>query len=57
MGRSMTAYDPKKAAEYHDEIPARVPSEAALRVKAPESLLVDVESLISTPCRRSIWWR
>ena len=26
----MTAYDPKRAAEYHDEIHARVPSEAAL---------------------------
>jgi nitrile hydratase subunit alpha len=37
----MTAYDPKKAAEYHDEIHARVPSDAALRVKALESLLVE----------------
>ena len=37
----MTAYDPKKAAEYHDEIHTHVPSESALRVKALESLLVE----------------
>jgi Nitrile hydratase, alpha chain len=37
----MTAYDPKKAAEYHEEIHARVPNDAALRVKALESLLVE----------------
>jgi nitrile hydratase subunit alpha len=41
QGRSMTAYDPKKAAEYHEEIHARVPNDAALRVKALESLLVE----------------
>ena len=40
-GRSMTAYDPKNAAEYHDEVHAHVPSEPALRVKALESLLVE----------------
>jgi hypothetical protein len=37
----MRAYDPKKAAQYHDEIHAHVPSESALRVKALESLLVE----------------
>ena len=37
----MRAYDPKKAAQHHDEIHAHVPSEPALRVKALESLLVE----------------
>ena len=37
----MRAYDPKKAAQYHDEIHAHVPSEPALRVKALESLLLE----------------
>jgi hypothetical protein len=37
----MRAYDPKKAAQYHDEIHTHVPSEPALRVKALESLLVE----------------
>jgi nitrile hydratase subunit alpha len=37
----MTAYDPHRAAEDHDEIHAHVPSEPALRVKALESLLVE----------------
>ena len=37
----MTAYDPKHAAEHHDEIHSHVPSDPALRVKALESLLVE----------------
>ncbi len=37
----MRAYDPKKAAQHHDEIHAHVPSEPALRAKALESLLVE----------------
>ena len=37
----MTTYDPKHAAELHDEIHGHIPSEPALRVKALESLLVE----------------
>jgi nitrile hydratase subunit alpha len=37
----MATYDPKHAAEHHDEVHAHVPSEPALRVKALESLLVE----------------
>jgi len=40
-GQPMTAYDPKHAAEHHDEIHSHVPSDPALRVKALESLLVE----------------
>ena len=44
----MRAYDPKKAAQHHDEIHAHVPSEPALRVKALESLLVE-KGLVDFP--------
>jgi nitrile hydratase len=37
----MAEYDPRRAAELHEEIHAHVPDEPALRVKALESLLVE----------------
>jgi nitrile hydratase subunit alpha len=46
----MRAYDPTKAAQYHDEIHAHVPSEPALRVKALESLLVEKGLVVGTDC-------
>jgi hypothetical protein len=46
----MRAYDLQKAAQYHDEIHAHVPSESALKVKALESLLVaDLAALVTAP--------
>jgi nitrile hydratase len=37
----MPVYDPRKAAELHEEIHSHIPDEPALRVKALESLLIE----------------